>query len=76
MPSRPVSNFDDQPGGGIVLNMAAERPLLQWTPDDSPLCAVRLDGPVGVSSGRLKRRCLFIVLVYVPNDYSSNANGV
>lgn len=60
MSGGPASCARGQTGFGIVLNMRAERALLDWISVNWRSCAVRLDVPVRVNSSRLERRRFFV----------------
>ncbi|KER32056.1 hypothetical protein T265_01833 [Opisthorchis viverrini] len=60
-------------GVGIVLSHRVEVSLLDWMPVDSRLCAVRLATSVKESQKREVHRCLLIVSVYAPTDFSSDS---
>ena len=64
----PESAAAGQGGVGIVLSSRAEASLTDWIPVSSRLCAVRLTTSVKTSSGRLTRRCLFIISAYAPTN--------
>lgn len=55
-----VSSTLDQDNAGISLRMTPESALLDWIPDFSNLCAVRLDGYFRANSNRLKCCCLLV----------------
>lgn len=46
-----------QAGVGIALSMRPDRALLDWTPINNELCAVRFYGSVRRNSNRLERCC-------------------
>ncbi|CAM0512289.1 unnamed protein product [Fasciola hepatica] len=61
-----------QRGVGIVLTDKAEAALLDWIPVNSRLCAVRLQGSVGVRKDSCVKRNLFVISAYAPTDCSSD----
>ncbi|KER22090.1 hypothetical protein T265_09742 [Opisthorchis viverrini] len=44
---------------------------VDWIPENSRLCAVRLSGSIKINAGRCGKWCLFVVSAYAPTDSSS-----
>lgn len=60
-----------QAGVEIAPSMRAKRVPLDWTPVESHLSAILLEGcSVCAINRRLERRCLFVVSVYAPTECS------
>ncbi|CAH8611999.1 unnamed protein product [Dicrocoelium dendriticum] len=62
-----------QAGVGNILSAKTEPSLVDWIPVNSHSCAARLTTAVKVASRCKTKRCVFVLSVYAPTDYSPNA---